>query len=58
MKVTITFTVESPSSDTEVELFDGCKNQETSVHEALCQTIHEGNVQALDWLNKYVTNIR
>ena len=55
-KVTITFTVESP--DTEMELFDACKDEETSLHETLCQTIHEGSSNALRWLNKYVTDVR
>jgi hypothetical protein len=53
MKGTITFTLED-----ETKLFKHCKDLNSSLHEALCQAIHNGGLDGLEWLNRYVDNIK
>ena len=53
MKTTIKFETDNKN----IELFEGCNTIEDSIHEALCLAIHEGNEDALAWLQDNVINI-
>ena len=39
------------------ERLDGCDNIYDSLHEALCMAIHEGDEDALNWLQNNVEDI-
>lgn len=49
----ITFELQEDS----VELFGEATNMKDSLHEALCQAIHEGNEEALEWLQNNVMDV-
>lgn len=41
----------------DVPLFGEAKTEATSLHEALCQAIHEGDAEAYEWLSQNVVDI-
>lgn len=47
-----------PIDITSAELFGEAKDYNSSVHEALCQAIHEGSEEALEWLQNHVADIQ
>lgn len=51
--VTITFEVE----DTE-ERFGCTATVEDSIHEAFCQLVHEGDADAQEYLNNFITDVK
>jgi len=53
MKIKITFEITKEHS----LLNDETVDIKTSLHEALCLAIHEGNEEAMDWLLEHIEDI-
>lgn len=52
MIITIQFEI-----DDNAPLFEGCETLESSIHEALCLTTHEGDDEGLNWLSENILDI-
>lgn len=52
MKITITFELDPNTTN-----FGRCEEPTTSLHEAICQAVHEANEDALDWLVNNVVDV-